>query len=93
MNKPEFIKAIAAKCGMTNKDAEAAWNAAEEVIIETLASGDKLPLVGFGTFEAKKRAARDGINPLTKQKIKIAASVSPSFKPGKSFKDAVNAKK
>lgn len=93
MNKSEFIKAIGAKSGLTNKDSEAAWNAAEEVIIETLKSGDKIPLVGFGTFETKKRSARDGINPATKQKIKIAASVSPSFKPGKPFKDAVNTPK
>jgi DNA-binding protein HU-beta len=90
MNKSSFVTAIAEKTGFTKKDVEKMLDACSDVVIETLKSGDKVQLVGFGTFEAKKRAPREGINPQTKEKIQIAASVVPGFKAGKSFKDALN---
>jgi DNA-binding protein HU-beta len=91
MNKTEFIKAVADKAELSAANAERAWNAAEEIIADALYDGDKVVLTGFGVFEARRRDARDGINPLTKEKIKIAASISPNFKAGKAFKDALNA--
>ncbi len=92
MNKSELIAAMAAKTGETKKDAEAALNAFVSVITETLAKGDKVQLVGFGSFEVRKRAARKGRNPQTKEEIKIPASKAPVFKAGKALKDLVNKK-
>ena len=91
MNKAQLVAAMAEKAGLTKKDAEAALVAFEEVVTETLVKGDKIQLVGFGTFETVKHAARTGINPQTKKAIKIAASKAPKFKPGRGLKDAVNA--
>ena len=90
MNKTELIAAIAAKTGETKKDAEATLNAFVNVVSETLAKGDKVQLVGFGSFEVRKRAARKGRNPQTKEEIKIPASNAPVFKAGKALKDLVN---
>ena len=90
MNKSELIAAISAKTGETKKEAEATLNAFVEVITNALVEGDKVQLVGFGSFEVRKRAARKGRNPQTKQEIKIPASKSPVFKAGKAFKDVVN---
>ena len=92
MNKTELIAAIAAKTGETKKDAEATLNAFVNVVSETLAKGDKVQLVGFGSFEVRKRAARKGRNPQTKEEIKIPASKAPVFKAGKDLKDLVNKK-
>lgn len=92
MNKTELIAAIAAKTGETKKDAEATLNAFVNVVSETLAKGDKVQLVRFGSFEVRKRAARKGRNPQTKEEIKIPASKAPVFKAGKALKDLVNKK-
>ena len=92
MNKSDLIAAIAAKTGETKKDAEATLNAFVEVVTETLVKGDKVQLVGFGSFEVRKRAARKGRNPQTKEEIKIPASKAPVFKAGKALKDLVNKK-
>lgn len=89
MNKTELAVAIAEKSGLTKKDAEKAINAFIETVETTLKKGDKIQLVGFGTFEVRERAARKGRNPLTKQEITIPASKVPAFKVGKAFKDAV----
>ena len=90
MNKSELVNAVAERGGQTKKIAEQMIDATFEVITEALAGGDKVSLVGFGNFEAKKRAARKGRNPKTKEEIDIPASTVPSFKPGKSLKEAVN---
>ena len=90
MNKTELIAAIAAKTGETKKDAEATLNAFVNVVSETLAKGDKVQLVGFGSFEVRKRAARKGRNPQTKEEIKIPASKALAFKAGKALKELVN---
>ena len=92
MNKTELIAAIAAKTGETKKDAEATLNAFVNVVSETLAKGDKVQLVGFGSFEVRKRAARKGRNPQAKEEIKIPASKAPVYKAGKALKDLVNKK-
>ena len=92
MNKSELIAAMAAKTGETKKNAEASLNALIDVITETLEKGDKVQLVGFGSFEGRKRAARKGRNPQTKEEIKIPASKAPVFKAGKALKDLVNKK-
>ena len=92
MNKAELIAAIAAKTGETKKGAEATINAFVNTVMETLAKGDKVQLVGFGSFEVRKRAARKGRNPQTKEEIKIPASKAPVFKAGKALKDLVNKK-
>jgi DNA-binding protein HU-beta len=92
MNKAELIAAIAAKTGDTKKVAESSVNAFVDVITETLQKGDKVQLVGFGSFEVRKRAARKGRNPQTKEEIKIPASKAPVFKAGKALKDLVNKK-
>ncbi|MBO4888805.1 MAG: HU family DNA-binding protein [Firmicutes bacterium] len=91
MNKAQLVAAIAENAGLTKKDAEKALGAFENVVIETLKKGEKIQLVGFGTFEVAERSARTGINPQTKKKIKIAASKAPKFKAGRGLKDAVNA--
>ena len=87
MNKADLIAAIAAKTGETKKSAEASVNAFVDVITESLVEGDKVQLVGFGSFEVRKRAARKGRNPQTKEEIKIPASKAPVFKAGKALKD------
>ena len=92
MNKADLVANIAAKAGLTKKDAEAALNAVVASIEEALVKGDKVALVGFGTFETKTRAARTGINPRTKAAIKIPASKVPSFKISKALKDKVAGK-
>ena len=92
MNKAELIAAIAAKTGDTKKGAEASVNAFVDVVTEALTEGDKVQLVGFGSFEVRKRAARKGRNPQTKEEIKIPASKAPVFKAGKAIKDLVNKK-
>ena len=93
MNKAELIAAIAAKTGETKKTAEKLVNAFVETVTEALTEGDKVQLVGFGSFEVRKRAARKGRNPQTKEEIKIPASKAPVFKAGKALKDLVNKKK
>jgi len=90
MNKSEFVAAIAAQAGMSKKDAESFVNAFASCITDALAKNDKVQLIGFGTFEIRTRAAREGINPQTKKKITIPASKSPAFKAGKALRDAVN---
>ena len=92
MNKADLIAAIAAKTGDTKQVAEASVNAFVDVVTETLKKGDKVQLVGFGSFEVRKRAARKGRNPQTKEEIKIPASKAPVFKAGKALKDLVNKK-
>ena len=89
MNKAELINAAADKAGLSKKDSESAVAAVVDVITESLVQGDKVQLVGFGSFEVKQRAARLGRNPKTKEEIKIPASKVPAFKPGKALKDAV----
>ena len=89
MNKSELINAVAEKAALSKKDSEAAVTAALDAITAALADGDEVRLVGFGTFEVKKREARMCRNPKTKEPIPIAASKVPNFKPGKAFKDAV----
>ena len=89
MNKTELINAVAEKAGLSKKAAEAAVNATLSAITEGLKTEEKVQLVGFGSFEVKKRAARVGRNPKTKESIEIPASVVPVFKAGKALKDAV----
>ena len=90
MNKAELVAAVAEKTALSKKDSEKAVNAAFEAITAALVGGDKVQLVGFGTFEVKERAAHQGINPSTKEPMQIPASKSPVFKSGKQLKDAVN---
>ena len=92
MNKAELIAAMAAKSKMTKKDSENALNAFITSVTESLKKGEKVGLVGFGTFEVKKRAAREGVNPQTKKAIKIPAKKAPVFKAGKGLKETVNHK-
>ena len=92
MTKTELIAVVAGKAGLPKAAAEKAINAATEAITEALARGNKVTLVGFGTFEVVKRAERQGVNPRTRKAIKIKASKSPRFRSGKSFKEAVNKK-
>ncbi|MCT1226697.1 HU family DNA-binding protein [Lactococcus lactis] len=88
-NKQDLIAEVAAKTGLTKKDSEKAVNAFGEVVTDFLAKGEKVQLIGFGTFETRERAAREGRNPQTGEAIKIAATVVPAFKAGKALKDAV----
>ena len=90
MNKAELVAAIADKAELSKKDSEKALKAFIDVVTAQLKKGDKVQLVGFGTFEVSKRAARKGRNPQTKKAIKIPASKAPKFKAGKALKDAVN---
>ena len=91
MNKAELVAAVAEKTNFTKKDAEAAINALVASIEEALVKGDKVQLIGFGTFETKERKARQGRNPRQREEIiEIAASKAPTFKAGKALKDAVN---
>ncbi len=89
MNKTELVAAVAAKAELSKKDAEAAVKAVVDSIAEALADGDKVALVGFGTFDVKTRAARTGKNPRTGEKIEIPEAKVPSFKAGSALKDAV----
>ena len=89
MNKAQLVAAIADKAGLSKKDAEQALSAVFDEITEALKKGDKVQLVGFGSFEVRERAARKGRNPQTKQEITIPASRLPVFKAGKALKDAV----
>ncbi len=91
MNKTELIAAIAEKTELSKKDAEKAVKAFTDVVVEELKKGEKIQLVGFGTFEVSERAARTGRNPQTGAEMKIPASKSPKFKAGKAFKDVLNA--
>ena len=93
MNKTELVTAIANNTELTKKDAEAALKAFIDVVGDELSKGEKVQLAGFGTFEVVERAAREGINPRTKETIQIPASKAPTFKAGKALKDAVNKKK
>jgi DNA-binding protein HU-beta len=90
MNKTDLINSIATKSGLNKKNSEAALNAFIGSVEESLKGGDKVVLVGFGTFEVRKRAARKGRNPQTKKEITIPASKAPVFKAGKVLKDKVN---
>ncbi len=90
MNKIELINAVAEETNLTKKDAEAAITAVVNAITGALMEGEKVQLVGFGSFEVKRRAERVGRNPRTKEKIRIPASKTPVFKPGKALKDAVD---
>ncbi len=90
MNKTDLVNAIASKSGLNKKNSEAALNAFIGTVQDTLKKGDKVVLVGFGTFEVRKRAARKGRNPQTKKEITIPASSAPVFKAGKGLKDKVN---
>ena len=92
MNKSELVAAMAAKTGDTKKATEAAVNAFTEAVTDALKKGDKVQLIGFGSFEVRKRAARKGRNPQTREEIKIPASKAPVFKAGKELKQVVNKK-
>lgn len=89
MTKTELINVVSEKTGFSKKDSDKAVMAVIDAISEALAKGDKVQLVGFGTFEVKERAARPGVNPRTKEPITIPASKSPVFKAGKPLKDAI----
>ena len=91
MNKTELIAAVAEKAEISKKDAEKAVGAVIDVITKALVEGDKVQLVGFGTFEVRQRNARTGKNPATGEEIEIPASKVPAFKAGRGLKDAVNA--
>ena len=91
MNKSELVAKVAENAGLTKKDAEKAINAVFSSIEKALVGGDKVQMIGFGTFEVKERAARKGRNPQTGNEIDIPASKNPVFKAGKALKDAVNA--
>ena len=89
MNKTELVAAIAEKAGLSKKDADAAVAAFVATVTDAMKAGDKVSLIGFGTFEVKARAARNGINPMTKETIQIAAAKVPAFKAGQALKTAV----
>lgn len=90
MNKTEFIAAVAAQAEISKKDAEKAVNAVLAVTTDSLSKGEKVQLVGFGTFEVRERSAREGKNPRTGEVIEIAASKVPAFKAGRALKEEVN---
>ncbi len=90
MNKTEIVAAMADSTGLSKKDAEKALKAFTDIVAKELKKGGKVQLVGFGTFEVSKRAAREGRNPQTGDVMKIKASKAPKFKAGKALKDAVN---
>ena len=90
MNKSELVSAMAEQTGLSKRDSEKALNSFINIVTEELENKEKVQLVGFGTFETRKRAARTGRNPQTKEEIKIAASTVPAFKAGKALKDKVN---
>ena len=90
MNRVELVAAMADKAGLAKKDAEKALKAFTDVVAEELKKGEKIQLVGFGTFEVSERAAREGRNPQTGETLTIAACKAPMFKAGKALKDAIN---
>ncbi|SDH46306.1 bacterial nucleoid protein Hbs [Alteribacillus persepolensis] len=90
MNKTDLINAVAEQADISKKDASKAVDAVFDSITETLKKGDKIQLVGFGSFEVRERAARKGRNPQTGEEIEIPATKNPAFRPGKQLKDAVN---
>ena len=90
MNKTELIAAMSEEAGLTKKDAEKALDAFTDTVSKALTAGDKVQLVGFGTFETTKRAAREGRNPQTGKTVKIATSVVPKLKASKTQKDIIN---
>ena len=90
MNKTQLIDVVATKTDLTKKKAEEVVNAVNEAITEALKAGDKVQIIGFGTYEVKERAAREGRNPKTGETITIAASKAPAFSAGKALKDAIN---
>lgn len=90
MNKTELVALVAEKSGLTKKDAEAAVTAVLDSVVEAVTNGEKVQIVGFGTFEQRQRNARTGCDPRTGNTIEIPASKVPAFKAGKAFKDAVN---
>ena len=90
MNKTELVAAMAEQTNLSKKDAEAALKAFIDVVSEEMKKGEKVQLVGFGTFEVSERAAREGRNPQTGKEMTIAASKAPKFKAGKALKDAIN---
>ena len=90
MNKTELVAAMAEQAELSKKDSEKALKAFIDVVTEELKKGEKIQLVGFGTFDVTERAAREGRNPLTGEKMQIKASKAPKFKAGKALKDAVN---
>ena len=90
MNKGEFIKAMADKASLTQKEATVAYDAFVGAVTDALKQGDKVQLVGFGTFEVREKSAREGINPQTKENVKIEASKAPVLKFGKAYKDLFN---
>lgn len=92
MNKSELVAKVADKAGLSKKDSEAAVKAVVDSITEALVNGDKVQLVGFGTFEVRERSARTGRDPRTGETMEIAASKAPAFKVGQGLKDAVNGK-
>jgi DNA-binding protein HU-beta len=92
MNKTDFVNAVAEKASMSKKDAEKALNAVIDVVKDALVAGEKVQLVGFGSFEVRERAARTGHNPRTKEVIQIPASRLPVFRPGKALRNAVDGK-
>lgn len=92
MNKTELVAMVAEKASMSKKDAGVAVDSTLSAIVDAMANGDKVQLVGFGTFETKQRGERTGKNPRTGEAVKIPATTVPSFKPGKSLKEAVDGK-
>ena len=92
MNKAQLINAVAAKTGLAKKDVDAVVNSTFDTIIETMQTGDKVQIVGFGRFDVRERPARTGRNPLTGKAIEIAASRSAAFKPGNALKEALEEK-
>ena len=92
MNKAQLINAVAAKTGLAKKDVDAVVNSAFDTIIETMKTGEKVQIVGFGRFDVRERPARTGRNPLTGKAIEIAASRSAAFKPGNALKEALEQK-
>lgn len=92
MNKTDLVAAVAEKSDITKKDAEKTVSAVIDTIIEAVASGEKVQIVGFGTFEQRIRKERQGVDPRTHESITIPESKVPAFKPGKAFKDTVDAK-
>ena len=90
MNKTQLIDVVATKTDLTKKKAEEVVNAVNEAITEALKAGDKVQIIGFGTYEVKERAAREGRNPKTGETITIAASKAPAFSAGNALKDAIN---
>ena len=90
MNKGEFLRAVAEETGFTIKDTTAFYDAYNKVVLDAMKNNEKVALVGFGTYEAKQKPARECTNPATGAKVKVAACKAPALKFGKSFKDALN---